>query len=158
MYLEGSHFKVVTDHSALKALMQKENLEGRLLRWAEYFQKYDYEIIFRPGRDNVLADMLSRNLNVQSIVESEDSQEAIRRGLIYIPKDQRKSLLLKVHRIDLSHLRFEKMYQFLRLRYYWEGMTNDIKEILESCSVCARMSAGVPFQPLRPIESFYPFQ
>ena len=32
VYLEGSHFKVITDHSALKALMQKENLEGRLLR------------------------------------------------------------------------------------------------------------------------------
>ena len=77
---------------------------------------------------------------------------------IYIPKDQRKSLLLRVYRIDLSHLRFEKMYQFLRLRYYWERMTNDIKEILESCSMCARMSAEVPFQPLRPIESFYPFQ
>ena len=34
VYLEGSHFKVVTDHFALKSLMQKENLEGRLLRWA----------------------------------------------------------------------------------------------------------------------------
>ena len=51
MYLEGSYFKVVTDHSALKALMQKENLEGRLLRWAKYLQEYDYEIIFCPGKD-----------------------------------------------------------------------------------------------------------
>ena len=37
-------------------------------------------------------------------------------------------------------------------------MTNDIKKILESCSVCARMSARVLFQLLRLIELFYPFQ
>ena len=117
------------DYSSLKVLMQKENLEGRLLRWAKYLQEYDYKIIFWPGKNNVLADMLSRNLNIQSIVESKDSQEAIRQGLIYIPKDQRKSLLLQVHRINLSHLRFDKMYQFLWLRYYWEEMTKNIKKI-----------------------------
>lgn len=59
-YIEGSHFKVITDHSALQWLDNNKDPHGRLARWAMRLQQFDYEIVFRKGKDNVVADALSR--------------------------------------------------------------------------------------------------
>ena len=41
-----------TDHSALKYLVNKPVLGGRICRWLLLFQEYDFEIIVKPGRLN----------------------------------------------------------------------------------------------------------
>ncbi|XP_044313310.1 uncharacterized protein LOC123037311 [Drosophila rhopaloa] len=56
-YLEGYHFKVVTDHMALKWL---NSPSGRIARWALELQQYDFEVAYRKGQLNVVADALSR--------------------------------------------------------------------------------------------------
>ena len=59
-YLLGSHFKMFTDHSALKYLVNKPVLGGRICKWLILFQEYDFEIIVKPGRLNLGPDHLSR--------------------------------------------------------------------------------------------------
>uniref|UniRef100_H3H673 Reverse transcriptase n=1 Tax=Phytophthora ramorum TaxID=164328 RepID=H3H673_PHYRM len=59
-YLYGRPFAIVTDHSALKWLMTRQNPAGRLHRWSLTLQEYDFEIEYRPGSTNVVADALSR--------------------------------------------------------------------------------------------------
>jgi len=59
-YLEGYHFKVVTDHMALKWLNSIESPSGRITRWALELQQYDFEIAYRKGQLNVVAVALSR--------------------------------------------------------------------------------------------------
>jgi hypothetical protein len=59
-YLLGGHFKMFTDHSALKYLVNKPVLGGRICRWLLLFQEYDFEIIVKPGRMNKGPDHLSR--------------------------------------------------------------------------------------------------
>lgn len=59
-YVEGSHFKVLTDHSALKWLQNLKDPMGRLARWALKLQGYDYSIEHRSGKSNIPADALSR--------------------------------------------------------------------------------------------------
>ena len=49
-----------TDHSALKYLVNKTVLGGRICRWLLLFQEYDFEIIVKPGRFNARVDHLSR--------------------------------------------------------------------------------------------------
>jgi hypothetical protein len=59
-YLLGGHFKMFTDHSALKFLVNKPVLGGRICRWLLLFQEYDFEIVVKPGRMNKGPDHLSR--------------------------------------------------------------------------------------------------
>ncbi|XP_043865494.1 LOW QUALITY PROTEIN: uncharacterized protein LOC122757455 [Drosophila mojavensis] len=59
-YLEGYRFDVVTDHLALKWLNSIESPTGRIARWALELQQYQFDIRYRRGSLNVVADALSR--------------------------------------------------------------------------------------------------
>ena len=45
-YIEGTHFKVRTDHEALKWLMTLTDPSGRLTRWRLRLAEFDYEITY----------------------------------------------------------------------------------------------------------------
>uniref|UniRef100_A0A1Y1LV10 RNA-directed DNA polymerase n=1 Tax=Photinus pyralis TaxID=7054 RepID=A0A1Y1LV10_PHOPY len=60
-YLEGYHFKVVTDHRSLKWLKTMQKPTSRLARWILKLQPYDFEVIYRKGQWNKVADALSRS-------------------------------------------------------------------------------------------------
>lgn len=59
-FLEGSHFTVVTDHASLLWLHNLKDPTGKLARWALRLQPYNYTIVHRKGRENVVPDFLSR--------------------------------------------------------------------------------------------------
>lgn len=59
-YIECNHVTVMTDHQALKWLMNIKSPQGRLARWALKIQGYDAEIAYISGSENDVADMLSR--------------------------------------------------------------------------------------------------
>lgn len=63
-YLYGHSVTVLTDHSAVKAILETTNPSGKYARW--WLQVYgsgvgDVKITYRPGRLNSGADALSRN-------------------------------------------------------------------------------------------------
>lgn len=64
-YVEGSRFKVITDHYSLLWLNNLKDPQGRLARWALRLQPYDMELIHRKGQENVVPDMLSRTTPVE---------------------------------------------------------------------------------------------
>jgi hypothetical protein len=59
-YLLGGHFKMFIDHCAMKYLVNKLVLGGRIYRWLLLFQEYDFEIIVKLGRMNKGPYHLSR--------------------------------------------------------------------------------------------------
>ena len=71
-YLLGRHFQLVTDHKALNALRQKQNINcDRLERWAIFLSQYDFELIYKPGRLHQNADALSRLIDNDNANESD---------------------------------------------------------------------------------------
>ena len=63
MYLAGSKFKLFTDSTAARAMLQADSSKegGRLMRWGLGLMEFDFTIIHRKGSKNGNADMLSRN-------------------------------------------------------------------------------------------------
>ncbi|MCO5580269.1 hypothetical protein L7F22_034135 [Adiantum nelumboides] len=68
-YLLSCKFQLVTDHKSLNWIFTQPNLNMRQRKWIELLQEYDFDIKYRPGKDNVVADGLSRKsfLNAISI-------------------------------------------------------------------------------------------
>ena len=60
VYFGSSPVIVYTDHSPLQFLQRMSNFNQKLLRWNLELQEYNLTVKHRPGRDNILPDLLSR--------------------------------------------------------------------------------------------------
>src|SRR6266699_6983753 len=58
--LQGVRFKWVTDHKGLTYFLNQKNLSGCQARWLEKIGPFDFEVVYVPGSENVVADALSR--------------------------------------------------------------------------------------------------
>ena len=66
----GSKFKIKTDHNSLKYFLEQKELNERQQKWVSEVQAYDFEIEYVKGKNNVVADALSRrpaSLSLRSI-------------------------------------------------------------------------------------------
>ena len=59
-YLLNMPFTMVTDHESLHYLKTMPILTPRLARWLDFIEEFDMKVIYRPGKENVVADALSR--------------------------------------------------------------------------------------------------
>ena len=59
-YLIGRHFKVKIDHDSLKYLLEQILYSEEQQKWVTKMLGYDFEIIYKKGKKNVVADALSR--------------------------------------------------------------------------------------------------
>ncbi|KAL0534339.1 hypothetical protein IC582_028629 [Cucumis melo] len=62
-YLYGEKIQIFTDHKSLKYFFTQKELNMRQRRWLELVKDYDCEILYHPGKTNVVADALSRKVS-----------------------------------------------------------------------------------------------
>ncbi|RYO45643.1 hypothetical protein AA0116_g13106 [Alternaria tenuissima] len=70
-------FKVITDHKNLEYFMKPKLLSERQVRWAALLSRYNMEMLYRPGKENVRADALSREQDMPEDAEDERLQKRI---------------------------------------------------------------------------------
>jgi len=58
-YLLGQHFQICIDHQSLKYFLEQWLSSPQQNKWIAKMLGYDYEIIYKKGRENVVADALS---------------------------------------------------------------------------------------------------
>ncbi|UYV61896.1 rpl10 [Cordylochernes scorpioides] len=156
VYLLGTRFVIYSDHHALQWLKTIKDPTGRLFRWSLRLSAYDYEVKYLKGSRQYEADLLSRNpfcgflstgqikdhqgelrRDTRYILNDKDLMTIIRRGVtkIIVPPSLRGTLLQRAHR-DFNHPGISQMTRLIAAQYYWDGMTNDIRTHVRTCSVC----------------------
>ena len=56
----GSKFLIQTDHNSLQHLLQQNTLTAEKQKWIKKISTFDIDILHKKGKDNVVADALSR--------------------------------------------------------------------------------------------------
>ncbi|KAI3663975.1 hypothetical protein L6452_45208 [Arctium lappa] len=59
-YLYGTKCTLFTDHKSLNYIFDQKELNMRQRRWLELLKDYDCDLLYHPGKANVVADALSR--------------------------------------------------------------------------------------------------
>ncbi|KAE9066139.1 Transposon Tf2-9 polyprotein [Phytophthora fragariae] len=53
-------FVIYTDHASLRTATSSPHLSQRMARWLSFFAECNFTVVYKPGKQNVLADALSR--------------------------------------------------------------------------------------------------
>ena len=115
----GRRFIIVSDHHSLKFLQTQPQLSRRQARWLEFLAEFDFEIVHRLGKSNVVTDALSRlnNLEIQDlgILKKSVKREDLFKGLEQAFKKDKETKRI------LENLDAEKNSVPSRIRYTtWE--------------------------------------
>lgn len=62
-YIIGCLTFVHTDHTTIRYMMNKPITNARVTRWLLLLQEFDITIVDKPGKENVVANFLSRLVN-----------------------------------------------------------------------------------------------
>jgi hypothetical protein len=68
-YLVGARFVVKSDHNSLKYFLEQKDLNERQQKWVSKIQAYDFDIEFVKGKNNIVADALSRRPSVYAMTD-----------------------------------------------------------------------------------------
>lgn len=147
-YLEGSKFTLFTDHQALTHLLGMTQPRGRIARWVNYLQQFDFVISHRPGPLLTDADAMSRLLvpntldspmqvNHAKLWEGTEDMKFIN-GRYYVPPTMISKILHLYHDTPESggHDGFWRTYNKLVKRFKWPGMKDDVRSYIRSCHLC----------------------
>ena len=69
-YLWAKEFVIHTDHESLKHLKGQHKLNKRHARWMEFIETFPYVIKYKQGKENVVADALSRRYALISTLDA----------------------------------------------------------------------------------------
>ncbi|GJZ77052.1 putative reverse transcriptase domain-containing protein [Tanacetum coccineum] len=155
-YLYGTKCVVFTNHKILQHILDQKELNMRQQRWLELLSDYDCEILYQPGKVNVVADALSRKERTR---KEENFVNKDLHGMInklepradgtlclnnrsWIPcfGDLRALIMRESHKSKYSiHPGSDKMYQDRKKLYWWPNMKAEIATYVSKCLTYAKV-------------------
>lgn len=116
-YIEGTRFTVITDHYSLKWLHSIKDPVGRIARWAVRLQQYDFDIIHRKGKDNIVPDVLSRTVPVLDMITNSTEQEPVGKAVDPWYNRMVKNVTTYPAKYPLWRVQSGQLYKRVRLPY-----------------------------------------
>eukprot|EP00253_Pinus_taeda_P011462 PITA_11462 len=121
-------------------------MNARQARWLATISEFDFEIRYIKGKENKVADSLSRQIQVNHIVVMSSygtnlqdkilkvgQQDDRFRDKIYVPdrSDLMKVILMEFHAKPYSsHPGYQKMLTAVKKLYYWLNLRRDVAEFV----------------------------
>ncbi|GJS17062.1 putative reverse transcriptase domain-containing protein [Tanacetum coccineum] len=165
-YLYGIKCTVFSDHKSLQHILDQKELNMRQRRWLELLSDYDCEIRYHPGKANVIADALKaikpvyikpkdvRGILIKNSKDPENPRKEKlelrtdgtlclnNRSLLPSYNDLRTLIMHESHKSKYYvHPSSDKMYQDMKLLYWWPNMKADIAIYVSKCLTCLKVKA-----------------
>ncbi|KAG3049466.1 hypothetical protein PC122_g23554 [Phytophthora cactorum] len=162
VHLLGSKpFVIYTDHASLRTATQSPHLSQRMARWLSFFAEYNFEVKYKLGRLNVVADALSRRpdyelAHVTTVTSSvfdliraayahDDITEPEDAPRVIVPHDEdlKYRILYEVHDTSVGgHLGREKTYGSVSTMYWWPKPYKWVGTYVCTCETCQRTKSS----------------
>ena len=78
-YLFGLHFTILTDNVATSYFQTQKKLSPKQARWQDFLAEFDYQLEYKPGKANVVADALSRKAELATLNMSQPKSDLVLR-------------------------------------------------------------------------------
>jgi hypothetical protein len=148
-YLWPKEFVIYSDHESLKHIRGKAKLNKRHAKWVEFIKYFPYIIMHKKGKENVIADALSRrctmlsqldhkNFGLESIkelyatdVDFKDAYENCREGRTWNKNVLQDNLLYRANKLCVPassvHLLFlQEAHRGGLMGYFGVKKTKDV--------------------------------
>ncbi|GJZ15912.1 reverse transcriptase [Tanacetum coccineum] len=151
------------DHYSLKYLLDQRITTPAQMKWLPKLMGYDYEVVYKQGKDNAMADALSRRedvgalfaLSTTSVRESRKhyvlhNNQLLRKGKLVVGNDKalRKDLLSYFHDGAIGGYSRVKATTHKRCSvFYWKGLRKQVKQWVKECLVCQRCKPDLSAYP-----------
>ena len=136
-YLLGRKFTVCTDHKGLtwifnisflhsevnKLIQHTKDPSSRLLRWKLLLAEYDFDIVYRGGKNHCNADCLSRYLEV---------------NLNNLDEEKQQKIIHEMHDCPIGgHQGITRTLERMQLYTTWPNIEQDMKNYI-NCQICQK--------------------
>ncbi|GAU35886.1 hypothetical protein TSUD_383780 [Trifolium subterraneum] len=165
-YLLGRRFTIHTDQRSLRELMTQIIQTPEQQFYLAKLLGYSYNIVYKPGNQNRVADALSRVQEAETtfmsisiphwefldklkteLAEDDDFQHLLNQ----VTTEPTSYPHFKI--MDGGHSGIHKTYGRLRENVYWEGMHRDVTEYVKACLICQQTKSPthLPYGLLQPL-------
>ncbi|XP_049349488.1 uncharacterized protein LOC125814082 [Solanum verrucosum] len=132
-YLWPREFVVKTDHESLKYLKSQGKLSRRHAKWVEFIETFPYVIAYKQGKENVVADALSRRykFNLQD-------EFLFKENKLCVPNCSLRELFVREAHCGglMGHFGVPKTLEILSEHFYWPSMRKDVEKVCSYCLEC----------------------
>lgn len=131
-YLFGRKFKIITDHKPLTYLFSMKDPNSMLVRWRLKLQEFDYEVVYKKGKENTNADALSR-VQINNIEAHNDDQNDPLKPQHPINLQLRQYIITKDNDINEMDIKTKILFQTKirhTIKIRTEYMVDDINDLL----------------------------
>ena len=137
--LRDRKFTIRTDHKNLTFMKEESN--PMVQRWYTALQELDYDLKYVPGKQNTIADAMSRLCPNYKI--GEDNTPKVLAALHSQPviDDENNITIERCHNPMVGHGGVERTLRKIKdLKLSWPTMRADVKQFIRECPCCQKMS------------------
>ncbi|KAH9658348.1 Endonuclease [Citrus sinensis] len=146
-YLIPKEFVIHTDHESLKHLKGQGKLHKRHAKWVEFIEPFPYVIKNKQGKENVVADALSRRYALISTLNAKLlGFEYIKE--LYVNDPDFANVFNACEKVSfggglMGHFGIAKTLDILKEHFFWPHMKRDVERICEKYITCKHAKCRV---------------
>ncbi|GKB98804.1 putative mitochondrial protein [Tanacetum coccineum] len=159
-YLLDRHFQIKNDHFSLKYFLDQRITTPFQSKWLPKLLGFDYEILYKKGKDNQAADALSRIAHGGELSTMEGNSSSFKYS--WFAGQLRRKGNLMVGAVDNIKKKFMDHFhnsakgrhsavlattQRLGNGFYLKGLRKIVKNIMSQCDVCQRNKRDLAAYP-----------